>query len=151
LLTGESVPVSKHVEPLPEKLDLADRKNMAFAATTVASGRGQGAVIAIGGMTELGKIASQIRSEPAVATPLQERMTRFTRAITLAVAFASVAAFALGVLVGESVVEMFLVAVALAVAAIPEGLPVTLTITLAVGVRRMARRRAIIRRLAAVE
>jgi Ca2+-transporting ATPase len=152
LLTGESVPVAKGTAPLdgPGRV-LGDRTNMAYAGTIVASGRGRGYVVATGGRTELGAIAEHVRGRERAATPLQHRMHRFARVVAAVVALAAGFAFAFGVLRGESPAAMFVVAVAMAVSAVPEGLPVAFTITLALGVRRMARRHAIIRRLPAVE
>lgn len=151
LLTGESVPVTKHTDPLAEDLPVGDRANMAFTGTIVTSGRGRGYVVAIADDTELGKIATQIREEEEPPTPLQQRMSRFAQVVGVVAALAAAAAVGVGVLRGEGASDMFLVGVALAVSAIPEGLPVVFTITLAVGVRRMAHRKAIIRRLPAVE
>ncbi len=151
LLTGESLPVHKQTQTLDASLGLADRTNMAYAGTIVVSGRGRGWVVATGSRTEIGEIASQVRAAGASETPLQQRMNRFSRVVGIATAVAAVLAFTIGLLQGENLTEMFLVAVALAVAAVPEGLPVAYTITLAAGVRRMARRNAIIRRLPAVE
>jgi Ca2+-transporting ATPase len=152
LLTGESVPVAKGTAPLDaaERV-LGDRTNMAYAGSVVASGRGRGYVVATGGQTELGAIAAHVRGRERAETPLQQRMHRFARVVAVVVAVAAGLAFAFGVLRGESPADMFIVAVAMAVSAVPEGLPVVFTITLALGVRRMARRQAIIRRLPAVE
>ncbi|MEO6196889.1 MAG: HAD-IC family P-type ATPase [Dehalococcoidia bacterium] len=151
LLTGESVPVNKNVLPVTERSGLADRTSMAFTGAVVTSGRGRGYVVATGAGTEIGAIAEIVRQSERVETPLQRRMSRFGRAIAVAIGASATVAFALGVATGESTDHMFLVAVGLAVAAIPEALPVVFTITLALGVRRMARRNAIIRRLPAVE
>jgi magnesium-transporting ATPase (P-type) len=151
LLTGESAPVKKHTESLEADTQLADRLNMAFTGSVVTSGRGRGVAVATGTGTQLGAIAGLIRSEVSMDTPLQQRMSRFASAIGAVVGVASLLVFVSGVLLGGEVSEMFLTAVALAVAAIPEGLPVVFTITLALGVRRMAQRNAIIRRLPAVE
>ena len=151
LLTGESVSVAKTVEPVSPGAQLADRSCMAYTGATVTAGRGRGVVVATGSSTELGAIAGLMRSETVAATPLQRRMDHFARIIGVAVGLAAVVAFVSGVGLGEPVEDMFLVAVALAVSAVPEGLPVAVTITLAVGVRRMARRNAIVRRLPAVE
>jgi magnesium-transporting ATPase (P-type) len=151
LLTGESLPVTKRSEPLTGVVAVADRINLAYAGSIVASGRGRGYVIAIGANTELGAIASQVREEKQPETPLQQRMNRFARIVGVLVAISAVLVFAIGVVRGESPADMFLVAVTMAVAVVPEGLPVVFTITLAVGVRRMAQRNAIIRRLPAVE
>jgi magnesium-transporting ATPase (P-type) len=151
LLTGESTSVSKHPRPVDEPVTLADRTCMAFSGSIVASGRGRGYVVATGTATELGKIAGHVREEVSPQTPLQKRMGRFAQIVGIVIGVASLMSFGIGVAIGESVTEMFKVAVALAVAAIPEGLPVVFTIALALGVRRMARRKAIIRRLPAVE
>jgi cation-transporting ATPase F len=152
MLTGESVPVAKHAAPL-DAADLppSDRANMVHAGAIIARGRGRGYVVATGRETELGAIVEHVRREEPPKTPLQQRMDRFARIVGLAVAASALAALGVGVALGESLAEMFMVAVALAVSAVPEGLPVVLTIALAVGVREMARRNAIIRRLPAVE
>jgi magnesium-transporting ATPase (P-type) len=150
-LTGESSAVIKSTAPLPDATALADRINLAFAGTTVTSGRGRGYVVATGRETELGAIAREVHEVRRLVTPLQARMERLARGIGVIVVVCAVLAFGLGLLVGRSVSEMFLIAVALAVSAVPEGLPIAFTIALAVGVRRMARRRAIVRRLPSVE
>src|SRR5918994_2397930 len=152
LLTGESLPVAKTIAALDSVArPLADRRNMAYMGTVAASGRGRGYVIATGVRTELGAIAESVRQGPEPETPLQQRMAGFARVIGVAVAIAAALVFAIGVAIGESPSDMFMVAVALAVSAVPEGLPVAFTITLALGVRRMARRNAVVRRLPAVE
>jgi magnesium-transporting ATPase (P-type) len=151
LLTGESLPVTKHTAPVGDGAPLADRASMAHTGSVVTSGRGRGVAVATGGSTELGAIAGLIRAEATTETPLQRRMASFAKIVGLIVGVASVVTFVSGVALGGSADEMFLTAVALAVAAIPEGLPVVFTITLALGVRRMARRNAIVRRLPAVE
>jgi magnesium-transporting ATPase (P-type) len=151
LLTGESLPTAKRVSVLDGEIAVADRANMAWNGAVVASGRGRGYVVETGIRTQLGQIAEQIRTEHARETPLQQRMSRFAGIIGIVVAISAVAAVGIGLAMGETLHDMFLVAVALAVAAVPEGLPVVFTITLALGVRRMARRRAIVRRLPAVE
>lgn len=153
LLTGESVPAEKTASwtaPASE-IPVAERQNMAFTGTTVSSGRGRGVVVSIGGETELGTIARDIRAVERPQTPLQRRMERFGRRVAVAIVGLAGVTFALGLLRGESVSQMFLTAVAIAVSAVPEGLPVVMTITLAVASRRMARRNAFVRRLAAVE
>jgi calcium-translocating P-type ATPase len=151
LLTGESAPVRKGVPAVEVAAPLADRRSMSYTGSVVTVGRGRGLVVATGSATELGAIAGLVRSEETAATPLQRRMSRFASIVGIAVGIASVLAFGSGVALGGDVGDMFLTAVALAVAAIPEGLPVVFTVTLAVGVRRMARRNAIVRRLPAVE
>ena len=151
MLTGESLPVRKHVDPLALETVLADRKNLAFAGTLVTRGEAEGVVCATGDQTETGRIARLISEAVDLSTPLTRRVAQFSRILLwLILAFAAFA-FAVGVWRGEKIVEMFVAAVALAVGAIPEGLPAAVTITLAIGVGRMARRRAIIRKLPAVE
>ncbi|HVS32991.1 MAG TPA: HAD-IC family P-type ATPase [Thermoanaerobaculia bacterium] len=151
-LTGESVPVRKDTGPLSKEfLVPGDQLNVAFAGTIVTRGRGRGYVIRTGLATELGQIALAVRRIGPTATPLQQHMMRFGRMVGLVIAVMAVVVVIEGLFRGTPPGEIFIVAVALAVSAIPEGLPVVLTITLAIGVRRMARRNAIIRSLPAVE
>jgi cation-transporting ATPase F len=150
-LTGESLPVDKRSTPLPADTPLADRCNMAYAGTLLVGGQGSGVVVATGDGTETGRIAKLIARAPQPATPLTRKMDRFVRRLLAAILLLAILTFAIGVLRGESAYDMFMAAVALAVGAIPEGLPAAMTVTLAIGVARMARRRAIIRKLPAVE
>jgi cation-transporting ATPase F len=151
-LTGESVPTDKHpAQVMAVDTPLADRRNMAYTGTHVAAGQAHGLVIATGDATETGRIAGLIAATPDLTTPLTRKMAAFAqRLLVVILAFAALT-FAIGVARGESAYAMFMAAVALAVGAIPEGLPAALTITLAIGVARMAKRRAIIRKLPAVE
>ncbi|TVP63394.1 MAG: HAD family hydrolase [Nitriliruptor sp.] len=151
LLTGESTPVGKDPEPVDEDLPLAERSSMAYNGSAVASGRAVAVVVATGERTELGHIAEQMRETEDMRSPLQERMDSFAHIIGAVILVSVVLTVLLGLALGESFAEMLSVAAALAVAAIPEALPVVLTVALALGVRRMADRNAIIRRLAAVE
>jgi magnesium-transporting ATPase (P-type) len=152
MLTGESVPVDKDPNPIQqENLSPGDQLNMAFMGTIVVSGRGRGIVVATGGQTSLGGIAREVREAEITTTPLQARFHRFSNRIGLLVLGAAVILVAIGVLIGEPLKDMFMTAVAAAVATVPEGLPVVLTIALAAGIRRMARKNAIIRQLPAVE
>jgi cation-transporting P-type ATPase F len=150
-LTGESVPVQKEVEPLPVETGLGDRLNMAFAGTMVTFGQGAGVVVLTGDRTETGRIARMISETETLQTPLTRKIAQFSRILLLAILSLAALTFILGVWRGGTMVEMFMASVALAVAAIPEGLPAAVTITLAIGVSRMAKRRAIIRKLPAVE
>jgi cation-transporting P-type ATPase F len=150
-LTGESLPVDKHHHPLPIDTPLAERRNMAYAGTTVVSGQGAGIVIATGAATETGRISTLIASAPDLATPLTRKMAAFAKLLLWAILALAALTFAIGLLRGERAIDMFMAAVALAVGAIPEGLPAAITITLAIGVARMAKRRAIVRQLPAVE
>jgi cation-transporting ATPase F len=150
-LTGESVPVNKHAEPLAHDVVLADRRNQAFAGTAVTYGTAEGLVWAIGDKTETGRIAWLIADAVELSTPLTRKITAFSKLLLWIILGLSGMAFVVGVLRGEPPVDMFMAAVALAVGAIPEGLPAAVTIVLAIGVNRMAKRRAIIRKLPAVE
>ncbi|GIW13615.1 MAG: ATPase [Tepidiforma sp.] len=152
LLTGESEGVPKSAEPVAKPdTPIADRSCMVYSGSIVLRGRARGFVVATGMATELGSIAGSMRAQELPSTPLQERMERLARAIGVIVAVGAIVSFILGVLVGESPSQMFIVAVALSVAVVPEGLPVAFTIALALGVRRMAKRNAIVRHLPAVE
>ena len=150
-LTGESVPVEKQTEPLPAGSILAERTNLAFTGTLVTYGQGEGVVFATGDQTEMGRIAGLIDTADNLQTPLTRKIAQFSRLLLYVILGLAALTFIVGILRGESWVNMFMAAVALAVGAIPEGLPAALTITLAIGVSRMTRRRAIIRKLTAVE
>jgi cation-transporting ATPase F len=150
-LTGESLPVDKHPAPLPADTDLADRRNLAYAGTHAVAGQGHGVVIATGDATETGRISRLIAEAPDLSTPLTRKMAVFSRQLLVAILLLAGLTFAVGIWRGQAAIDMFMAAVALAVGAIPEGLPAAVTITLAIGVGRMAKRRAIIRKLPAVE
>jgi Ca2+-transporting ATPase len=151
-LTGESTPVAKTAAALKEpEVALADRANMVYSGTSVASGRAKAIVTETGMQTELGKIAGMIQEIEHEATPLQKKLEQFGKWIVYA-CFALVAmVFVLEWWRGGELIETFLTAVSLAVAAIPEGLPAVVTIALALGVQRMVKRHALIRRLRSVE
>lgn len=151
-LTGESTPVAKTVVRLDEKeVPLADRANMVYMGTSVASGKARAIVADTGMKTELGKIAGMVQSIGQEMTPLQKKLEEFGRWIVY-ICFAMVTiVFALEWFRGGKLVEVFLTAVSLAVAAIPEGLPAVVTIALALGVHRMVKRNALIRKLPSVE
>jgi Ca2+-transporting ATPase len=151
-LTGESEAVEKHIDPIPEPdLPLGDRRNMAYFGTSVTYGRGSALVVATGMSTELGKIASLIQEVAPEQTPLQKRLDQVGKSLAAAGALAGLLVLLTGVLFGEPLTEMFLTAVSVAVAVVPEGLPAVVTITLALGAQRMLRRKALVRRLPAVE
>lgn len=152
ILTGESVPVKKHTDPLADQLALGDRRNLAFSGTLVTSGQGVGVIVATGVHTEIGHISTLLTKVQTLTTPLLRQLDRFGRWLTGAILAVAAITFVFGVVFRNyQAGEMFLAVVGLAVAAIPEGLPAIITITLAVGVQTMARRNAIIRRLPAVE
>ncbi len=150
-LTGESVPVEKQIDAIDAKTVLADRLNMLYASTFVTYGRGKAIVTATGDATEVGRISELITTAEDLETPLTIKIAHFSRYLLFVIMGLAVVTFVVGVMRGESAAEMFMAAIALAVGAIPEGLPAAVTITLAIGVARMAKRRAIIRKLPAVE
>ena len=151
-LTGESQPVGKHTDKLEGvNTPLGDRKNMAYLGTSANYGNGIGLVVATGMKTELGNIATLIQNVEDEATPLQRRMDQLGKILALIVLGIIVVVMLLGWLREEPFIELFLTAVAMAVAAIPEGLPAIVTIALSLGAQKMLTRRALIRKLPAVE
>lgn len=152
ILTGESQAVEKSTDAVAQDVPLGDRRSMAYSGTLVTFGQGTGVVVATGVHTEVGRISELLARVRTLTTPLLRQLARFGRWLTGAIGIIAVGTFAFGVTLRDYAAdEMFLAVVGLAVAAIPEGLPAIITITLAVGVQRMARRKAIIRRLPAVE
>ena len=150
-LTGESVPVVKDVTELPADTVLGDRRNMAFAGTSVTFGRGRAVVVATGDATQTGRIAGMIAQAAEIATPLTRRIAALSKMLVWVILAVAATLFAIEGIRGADLVKTFNAAVALAVGAIPEGLPAAVTVLLAVGVQTMARRRALIRKLPAVE
>jgi len=150
-LTGESLPVGKTPEPVAHDQVLAERTSMAYASSLVTHGTGAGVVVAIGDDTEVGRISELISAAEDLETPLTKKIAAFSTILLIAILALSGVTFVVGLVRGEALVAMFKAAVALAVGAIPEGLPAAVTITLAIGVGRMAKRRAIVRKLPAVE
>lgn len=150
-LTGESEPVSKDEVVLPLTTPVADRRNMLYGGTLVTTGTGAGIVVAIAGETELGEIQRLMGAVTPAPTPLTSKLASFSMTLTVAILGLAAVAFIIGVGRGQHPAGMFTAAVALAVGAIPEGLPAAVSVTLAIGVRRMARRRAVVRRLPVVE
>ncbi len=152
LLTGESLPVEKRADAvLSAATPVAERSNMLYQGTTVVAGEGQALVVATGDKTELGRIgvlSGTIATEP---TPLERRLDALGRRLVWLTLGIAVVVIALGLARGESLMFMIETGIALAIAAVPEGLPAVATIALAVGVWRMARRKALVRRLPAVE
>jgi Ca2+-transporting ATPase len=160
-ITGESVPVGKNASALDEKVQLADKSNMAWTGTMVAYGRGKGLVIGTGMETEIGRIAHIVKEEGEDPTPLQKKLNVFGKNLGLIILAISILVIIIGVvregplagmpLTQELVVTMIITGIALAVAAIPEGLPAVVTITLALGLQRLAKNNALMRKLPAVE
>lgn len=163
-LTGESVPVEKHTDPIAldgaDDVPLGDRKNMCYMGSTVVYGRGRAVVCGTGMNTEMGKIAGALNDAKEELTPLQVKLAELSKILTILVIVICVVVFAVDVLragIGtvtaepHMLLDTFMVAVSLAVAAIPEGLVAVVTIVLSIGVTKMAKRQAIIRNLSAVE
>jgi Ca2+-transporting ATPase len=150
-LTGESKAVAKDAAALAEATVLADRRCMAYAGSLVVRGTGEGIVVATADATEVGRISEMISSAEQIATPLTKKIAAFSHLLLWVILAVAVVTFVVGLLRGNPASEMFKAAVALAVGAIPEGLPAAVTIMLAVGVARMAEKKAIIRKLPAVE
>ncbi len=150
-LTGESLPVEKTTPALPPESRLPDRTNMIFAGTNLVSGRARALVTSTGSSTEVGHIAKLTGGAVEPKTPLETRIERFGRTLLFAAAAIFVLVSAIGVWRGVAAGEIAMIAISQVVGMVPEGLPVAMTIALAVGVQRMAKRRAIVRRLAAVE
>ncbi|GAB3200929.1 Ca2+-transporting ATPase [Pontibacter aydingkolensis] len=150
-LTGESVAVEKDAKPVPEDVVIGDRFCLGFSSTLVTYGQGRGIVVGTGDNTEVGKIQKSIAGAEELQTPLTKKIKKFSHLLLWVILVLAAVVFGVGIMRGESAAEMFMVAVALAVGTIPEGLPVAVTIMLAIGVSKMAKRRAIIRKLVAVE
>jgi magnesium-transporting ATPase (P-type) len=155
-LTGESEPILKSIEPLPEAPPLGDRVNMAFKGTAIVQGNGRAIVTATGMDTEMGAIAELLEATREEPTPLQREVAQIGRMLGAAVIAIALVVVATVLLLSEiggvgDVVTVLLLGVSLAVAAVPEGLPAILTLVLAVGVQRMAQRNAIVRKLSSVE
>lgn len=158
-LTGESVPVEKDIATLPdEDVPLGDRKNMAYMNSNVTYGRGTGVVVGTGMNTQVGHIAGMINQAEDSTTPLQENLNKLGKTLTWLILVIAAIIFVVGIFnnhsglpMQEIIIDKLLVAISLAVAAIPEGLPAIVTIILALGTTRMAKRKALVRKLPAVE
>ena len=151
-LTGESLPIDKEDGAvLKEDTLLGDRRNMLFMGTSITMGRATAMVVATGMATEMGKIAGMIMQEETQSTPLQKKLAETGKLLGIGALGICMGIFLIGVIRQIPVFEMFMTSVSLAVAAIPEGLPAIVTIMLAIGVQRMAERKAVVKRLPAVE
>jgi magnesium-transporting ATPase (P-type) len=152
VLTGESAPSEKRVTPVAPDVGIGDRTSLCFSGTLVAGGQAQGVVVATGSATEIGRIGTLVSDVQALATPLTRRLDQFARQVTVIILVVAALTLGYGHFVAKlPLLEVFLAVVGLAVAAIPEGLPAVVTIVLAIGTRTMARKKAIVRRLPAVE
>lgn len=150
-LTGESDPVVKKEIVMAEDVNLGDRVNMLYAGTMVISGSGLGVVVATGDTTEFGHIAQEVSETEDEETLLQKQLSVFSKRLLVVVVIACCYIFSLGIINEIHYLEMVMVAIAVAISIIPEGLPALITITLAFGAFKMAKRKAIVRRLSAIE
>ncbi len=152
VLTGESLPVEKHTQPLVKgDLAVGDRKNMVYSGTAASYGRGRAVVAETGMNTEFGKIAKLLQTVETGRTPLQENLDKVGTMLARAGFVVVAIIVAIGLFRGQPFIEMLIFGIALAVAVVPEALPAVVTISLAIGVQRMVKRNALMRRLPAVE
>lgn len=151
VLTGESVPVAKQVDPVPPNSVIGDRTSMAFKGTAITQGVGKGIVTSTGMATELGRINHLVQTAKSMASPLEIRLDRLGHRLVWLTLVLAALVIGAGILRGHEVAVMIQTGVALAVAAVPEGLPVVATLCLAKGMWRMAARNAIISNLSSVE
>ena len=151
-LTGESMPVEKHDDKfIPVSTALGDRKNMLYMSSVITAGKCTALVVNTGMTTEVGKIAEILTYQEESPTPLQQKLSKAGKILGITALSVCAVIFLLGIINQVPILEMFMLSISLAVAAMPEGLPAIVTIVLAVGVQRMAKNKAIIRRLSAVE
>ncbi len=150
-LTGESLPINKSSEKIPEKTILADRTNMIYAGTFTNSGRAKAVVVKTGLETEIGQIAKLAESTKEAPTPLEKRISEFSKFLLKCAFVLFILIMGIGLLNKVPMVEIILVAISQVVSMVPEGLPVAMTVALAVGVQRMAKKKTIVRKLSAVE
>ena len=144
--------VSKKADIIhPENASIGDRTNMIYSGTIVQKGRALAVVTSVGTNTEFGKISKNVAEAEELASPLQSQMEKFSKWLSISIVSSVVAIFVIGLLRGNDWALMMLTSVGLAVSAIPEGLPVAVTITLSIGISQMAKHRAIVKKLAAVE
>lgn len=150
-LTGESIAANKNINAVDTGVNLGDRTCMVYAGTTAVRGTAKAVVCATGATTEIGKIAELMRTTKEEKTPLQRRLTTFSRFIGIATAIVSFLIFVIGVIQNRSWVEMFIMSISLAVASIPEGLIVAVTVILTLGMQRILKKKALTRKLVAAE
>ena len=151
-LTGESVPSEKDAQAeIAENAPLGDRSNMVYTGCSVSYGTATAVVTGTGMNTEMGKIANLLQNEEDSETPLQKKLGQLGKLLGFLALGVCAIIFLIGILEGMKILEIFMISVSLAVSAIPEGLPAIITIVLSIGVQRLAKRKAVIRRLPAVE
>ena len=160
ILTGESIPVKKQLKPVDEKMILADRTNLGYMNTIITRGNGEGIVIGTGMKTEIGKIAVSLQEEEIELSPFQKEVNRFGKMLGILILIICGIVFITEVLLItilgspdplDEIIEAFEIAISLAVSAVPEGLIVVITVVMSIGMRKMADRNALVRKLTAVE
>jgi Ca2+-transporting ATPase len=158
ILTGESKPVKKHLNPVEEKMILADRTNLGYMNTIITRGNGEGIVIGTGMVTEIGKIAESLQEEEIELSPFQKEVNRFGKLLGVVIIIICLAVFLVELVIllitefdVDELIEAFEISISLAVSAVPEGLIVVITVVMSIGMRKMADRNALVRKLTAVE
>ncbi|MFX1417794.1 MAG: cation-translocating P-type ATPase [Promethearchaeota archaeon] len=158
ILTGESKPVKKQLKPVEKKMILADRTNLGYMNTIITRGNGEGVVIGTGMETEIGKIAESLQEEEVELSPFQKEVNRFGKLLGVAILVICAAVFLVELIILlvttfnlEELIEAFEISISLAVSAVPEGLIVVITVVMSIGMRKMADRNALVRKLTAVE
>jgi len=160
ILTGESIPVKKQLKPVDEKMILADRTNLGYMNTIITRGNGEGIVIGTGMKTEIGKIAVSLQEEEEELSPFQKEVNKFGKMLGIIIliicGLVFLTEFILILVLGSTdptkeLIEAFEIAISLAVSAVPEGLIVVITVVMSIGMRKMADRNALVRKLTAVE
>ena len=150
-LTGESLPVKKHIEAINGEVPISSRSNMIYTGTDVVYGKCEALVLTTGMDTEFGNIAKTIDAELKEITPLQKRVTNISKVLSLIILIVILIMFLIGVVKGMELFEIIMLSISLAVAAIPEGLPAVITIVLSIGMNDLAKEKAIVRKMASVE
>ena len=151
-LTGESVPVEKDKDYIGSaKEPLGERKNMGYSSTIISNGTGTGVVTSIGMSTEIGTIAKLLDTDNGLETPLKQKLNKIGKVLSILGIIISILIFIIGLLHGQNLIDILMIAISLAISVIPEGLPATVTVVMAIGVQRMAKKRALVKQLPAVE
>lgn len=151
LLTGESINSTKNTLDLPDNCSLGDRKNMVFSGSTVITGRASAVVVGIGTDTEIGKIATNLNDVKDEKSPLNIRISKFSKQLSVAIVLIAVVIFIIMLIQNNPFREIFLVVIALAVSAMPEGLPLAVTMALTIASNRMGKNNVVVKNLNAVE
>jgi P-type Ca2+ transporter type 2C len=150
-LTGESYPSKKIVAPMPIDTALADRENMIYQGTAVNEGTARAVIVATGGDTEIGKIASMIKETEELITPLQKQINNFGKWLGVFLVGVNILIFAIGILMGRPFFEMFMISVVVVVSAVPEGLIPAMSIILALGMQKLIKKKGLVRKIVSAE